>query len=980
MVDTTPPVITVTGSNPMTVELSGNYTELGATADTGETVTASGTVDVSTVGTYTITYTATDAASNVGTATRTVNVVDTTAPIISLNGANVLTVELGSSYTELGAMADTGETVTASGTVDTSTIGTYTVNYTATDATGNVGNLLSATQVVFLSDATWTVPSGVTDVEILVVAGGGSGGPGPVSLVAGTRTGGGAGGLIHITNWNISSASTVNVTVGAGGAVYMDGTVAASNGEDSTVSTDAGHLLTAKGGGHGGRRLHGSFFRSGDGGSGGGGLNASSDYRNGVSTQSSDTNDQVNTYTGTGHGHKGGEGWMWHGGGAGGTDPGIHPMKAAGPGLDLSANFGTSVGDDGWFASGGTTINNGSAQVRNNTSKGGGGEGHNGMPGTVLAVANGDANTGGGGGGCGSGGSGVVIIKYSDIAKRTVNVVDTTAPVISLNGSNPLTVELSGSYTELGATADTGETVTASGTVDVSTVGTYTITYTATDVAGTVGTATRTVNVVTVTGRTMIPSSIGATLSADLTYNPNVHVQTVEIDRTGTNLVQQAIDNYVKWFITKQNFLALCSLKTGGADTTDRFTLGAAGGLLLTDASYAILKFSNIDKPFSIPTTEPTIQYGDVVTDASYIGQVGAIDVSYDRLLFKEDGTTPATASATTTTWSFDQTSITLTANWSVNDSSMIVVAANSGVTLAVSKAYNDAAADFIQIKLDDPFDPHGMTTSSADDVTDSVDYASKFQTLTTGQIQSVVSYPTVTVTDSAFTQACQQAINSDAISRNIFSDQELRDALDAAIESNAMQGIQGTTPITLQLPVTLASVAQTNMTKSLTPLVVFDPASLGSSSSSGIDVSAFHGSMLKIDKSGSSYSYAVYSASALPAGFTQIGSSKSYELLNSGSRVSVIKPYVEAAAYTGVGAPFAFNFGNLSGGAGDLTSSAGLQYQFVNATNGDNTLSQYDFAVNGTASTVNIISMPNAYDYTVKFNGSGSVMTMVRQ
>ena len=282
--------------------------------------------------------------------------------------------------------------------------------------------LSSPRQIVFSNDATWTVPAGVTDVEILVVAGGGSGGPGPISLIPGNRTGGGAGGLIHITNWNISGASTVTVTVGAGGAVYMDGTIAASNGEDSTVSTDAGHLLTAKGGGHGGHILHGTFFRSGDGGSGGGGMNSSGDYLNGVSTQSSDTNDQVNTYTGTGHGHKGGEGWMWHGGGAGETDLGIWPMTSAGAGLDLSASFGTSVGDDGWFASGGTTLNNGSQQIRRNYSKGGGGEGHNGEYDQLLAytgmaprelIADGHANTGGGGGGCGSGGSGVVIIKYS---------------------------------------------------------------------------------------------------------------------------------------------------------------------------------------------------------------------------------------------------------------------------------------------------------------------------------------------------------------------------------------------------------------------------------------------------------------------------------------------------------------------------------------------------------------------------------------
>ena len=78
VVDTTAPVITVTGDNPATVELGATYTDAGATADGGETVTSSGTVDTSTVGAYTITYSATDAANNTGTATRTVNVVDTT--------------------------------------------------------------------------------------------------------------------------------------------------------------------------------------------------------------------------------------------------------------------------------------------------------------------------------------------------------------------------------------------------------------------------------------------------------------------------------------------------------------------------------------------------------------------------------------------------------------------------------------------------------------------------------------------------------------------------------------------------------------------------------------------------------------------------------------------------------------------------------------------------------------------------------------
>ena len=136
VVDTTAPVITVT-SGTDTVEQGSTWTNAGATANTGETVTASGTVNTSTSGTYTITYTATDAAGNTGTATRTVTVVDTTAPVITVTpGAD--TVERGGSWTDAGATADTGEIVTASGTVDTSAAGTYTVTYTATDAAGNV--------------------------------------------------------------------------------------------------------------------------------------------------------------------------------------------------------------------------------------------------------------------------------------------------------------------------------------------------------------------------------------------------------------------------------------------------------------------------------------------------------------------------------------------------------------------------------------------------------------------------------------------------------------------------------------------------------------------------------------------------------------------------------------------------------------------------------------------------------------------------
>ena len=44
-----------------------------------------------------------------------------------------------------------------------------------------------------------------------------------------------------------------------------------------------------------------------------------------------------------------------------------------------------------------------------------------------------------------------MLMVMTGTATRTVNVVDTTAPVITLEGTNPMTVELGGTYSEPGA-------------------------------------------------------------------------------------------------------------------------------------------------------------------------------------------------------------------------------------------------------------------------------------------------------------------------------------------------------------------------------------------------------------------------------------------------------------------------------------------------------------------------------------------------
>jgi hypothetical protein len=80
--DTTPPVITLKGSNPMSISLNSTFVDPGSTAndnkdgDISSKVSVSGTVSNNVKGSYTLTYSVTDAAGNVGTATRTVNVVN----------------------------------------------------------------------------------------------------------------------------------------------------------------------------------------------------------------------------------------------------------------------------------------------------------------------------------------------------------------------------------------------------------------------------------------------------------------------------------------------------------------------------------------------------------------------------------------------------------------------------------------------------------------------------------------------------------------------------------------------------------------------------------------------------------------------------------------------------------------------------------------------------------------------------------------
>lgn len=88
--DTTAPNLTILGQNPVNVEVFSNYTDAGATAfdnidgNLTSNITITNNVNTSVLGSYQVNYSVSDSAGNTANATRTVNVVDTTKPVIKI--------------------------------------------------------------------------------------------------------------------------------------------------------------------------------------------------------------------------------------------------------------------------------------------------------------------------------------------------------------------------------------------------------------------------------------------------------------------------------------------------------------------------------------------------------------------------------------------------------------------------------------------------------------------------------------------------------------------------------------------------------------------------------------------------------------------------------------------------------------------------------------------------------------------------------
>jgi hypothetical protein len=258
---------------------------------------------------------------------------------------------------------------------------------------------------------TWTVPNGVSSVDVLVVAGGAGGGGGDPS--DGSGGGGGAGGLIFEENIQVTSGNSISIMVGAGGAGKRgDG----ENGEDSVAFG-----LTALGGGGGG---DGDATHNGlSGGSGGGGGGNHGVTSGGSALQPSSADGGFGNPGGGATTNSGDEGSGGGGAGEAGGDglsySDTKPAGAGGDGLYYGDIFGDRYGENGWFAGGGA----GHADRGGWLTEGGLGGGGNHDEANGI-VENGMANTGGGGAGGGKysttegpleggdGGSGIVLIRY----------------------------------------------------------------------------------------------------------------------------------------------------------------------------------------------------------------------------------------------------------------------------------------------------------------------------------------------------------------------------------------------------------------------------------------------------------------------------------------------------------------------------------------------------------------------------------------
>jgi len=155
-----PTTIEISGNNPFTLERYTDYIEPGVSASNRgsvfvNTIIPSSNLNKNSIGNYFINYIAYDFNFNtLATATRQITVVDSYAPVITLNGANPYIHEKGIVFVDPGATAvdfgniDYTNQINVVSDVCGNLVGEYTITYNVTDDIGNVAQTVIRNVIV----------------------------------------------------------------------------------------------------------------------------------------------------------------------------------------------------------------------------------------------------------------------------------------------------------------------------------------------------------------------------------------------------------------------------------------------------------------------------------------------------------------------------------------------------------------------------------------------------------------------------------------------------------------------------------------------------------------------------------------------------------------------------------------------------------------------------------------------------------------
>lgn len=211
--DTEKPVITIIGEKEITINQGSDYKDEGAKAtdnvngDITASIKVKNNVDTSEVGVYSVVYSVSDKAGNKAEASRKVTVVAapttttrvttkktttksnvtttkrqsiittrkiTTPPTITLKGSTIIEINQGTRYSDPGYSAvdvlgnDITSRVNVSGSVNINNPGTYTINYSVTDAYGNSNSKTRTVRVKSTSVAVQGITLSQNNVSLLV--------------------------------------------------------------------------------------------------------------------------------------------------------------------------------------------------------------------------------------------------------------------------------------------------------------------------------------------------------------------------------------------------------------------------------------------------------------------------------------------------------------------------------------------------------------------------------------------------------------------------------------------------------------------------------------------------------------------------------------------------------------------------------------------------------------------------------------------